>query len=303
MILSMFPRFIIRALASHQITSLPTRPCSNYRHWRTTTNTTWHTTLVSPSEPSLDRHWQHKCTSSPPHPSQAHPIKEHPQKHRNKANTYNPSIQQLNSTITGKSKQQVSIQFGAYASFLSFFGLAQLPAATVNFTGIVDYASSMTFELITNSTVSNTSYPSTSDISVRFLFSNGSAAANPLTAYPLFGQSSTTLPWNTFVSEMNKFAIGDQATWCSQCGNSTGVCATSSSTSTSSSSSATSTGSSSGGSGISTAVAGVIGAMVTLAVILGLEALIMLLGGLRLVNKKRLSGTSSPASEPATSKI
>lgn len=145
----------------------------------------------------------------------------------------------------------------------------------------------MTFELLTNATVSNTSYPSNDDISVRFLFSNGSAAANPLTAYPLFGQSSDVIPWNTFLSEMNKFAIGDQATWCSKCGNSTGICASSTSTSTSASATATA-GSSSGGGGISKAVAGVIGAMVTLAVILGIEALIMLLAGLRLVNKKRL---------------
>lgn len=123
-------------------------------------------------------------------------------------------LQQLNTTITGKSKQQVGIQFGAYASFLSYFGLAQLPAASVNFTGIVDYASSMTFELVTNATVTNTSYPSVDDISVRFLFSNGSAAANPMTAYPLFGQNETLISWNTFASEMNKFAIGDQATWC-----------------------------------------------------------------------------------------
>lgn len=35
-------------------------------------------------------------------------------------------------------------------------------------------------------------------------------------------------------------------------------------------------------------MAGVIGAMVTLGVILGVEALILLLGGLRLVSKKRL---------------
>lgn len=123
-------------------------------------------------------------------------------------------VQQLNSTITGKSKSQVGIQFGAYGSFLSFFGLAQLPAVSENFTGVVDYASSMTFELVTNATVSNTSYPSTDDIAVRFLFSNGSAAANPLTPYPLFGQSATVLPWTRFVQEMNSFAIGDQATWC-----------------------------------------------------------------------------------------
>jgi hypothetical protein len=211
-------------------------------------------------------------------------------------------VQQLNSTIVGKSKSQVGIQFGAYASFLSFFGLAQLPAVTENFTGIVDYASSMTFELLTNATVSNTSYPSNDDISVRFLFSNGSAAANPLTAYPLFGQSSTTIPWTTFVSEMNKFAIGDQATWCSKCGNSTGVCASATSTSTSASSTATAGSSSGNGGAISKAVAGVIGAMVTLAVILGIEALIMLLGGLRLVNKKRLGGVATPETVGAAAK-
>ncbi|KAE8444987.1 hypothetical protein EG329_013993 [Mollisiaceae sp. DMI_Dod_QoI] len=212
-------------------------------------------------------------------------------------------VQQLNSTVVGKSKSQVGIQFGAYASFLSFFGLAQLPAASENFTGIVDYASSMTFELLTNATVSNTSYPSNDQISVRFLFSNGSAAANPLTPYPLFGQSETVISWNTFVTEMDKFAIGDQATWCTQCGNSTGICAaTNTSTSSGSSASATASSSSSGGGGISKAVAGVIGAMVTLAVILGVEAAILLLAGLRVVNKKRLGGNVTPPSVGQTSK-
>jgi hypothetical protein len=80
---------------------------------------------------------------------------------------------------------------------LSFFGLSQLPSASGNSTGIVDYDSSMTFELTTNATVSNTTYPTNDQISVRFLFSNGTAAANPLTAYPLFGQSETVIPWNT----------------------------------------------------------------------------------------------------------
>lgn len=204
-------------------------------------------------------------------------------------------LQQLNVTVTGKSKVPVGIQFGAYASFLSFFGLAQLPTASVNFTGIVDYASSMTFELVTNTTVSNTSYPSADDISVRFLFSNGTASQNPLTAYPLFGQQNTVIPWNTFVTEMNKFAIGDQSDWCTACGNSTGVCASSSTASGTTTPSATSSPSSKSGSGgISKAVAGVIGAMVTLAVILGLEALILLIGGLRIAKKR--SGVASPES-------
>lgn len=207
-------------------------------------------------------------------------------------------VQQLKVTVSGQSKQPVGIQFGAYAAFLSFFGLAQLPAASVNFTGIVDYASSMTFEVVTNATVTNTSYPRVDDISVRFLFSNGSASENPLTAYPLFGQNETLLPWNTFVSEMNKFAIGDQVSWCSACGNTTGICASNTTSSSSSSSASATPSSSSGSGGVSKTVAGVIGAMVTLAVILGLEALIMLIAGLRLVSKKRLGATNgtSPTS-------
>ena len=200
-------------------------------------------------------------------------------------------LQQLNTTITRKSKSQIGIQFSAYASFLSFFGLAQLPKVSENFTGIVDYASSMTFELVTNFTVSNTSYPTNDEISVRFLFTNGSASVNPLVAYPLFGQSETVIPWNTFTDEMSKFAIGDQADWCKACGNSTGICA-SSTTSSSITPSATPASSSSGG--ISKAVAGVIGAMVTLAVILAVEGLILLVGGLRLVSKKRLAGNVTP---------
>lgn len=193
-------------------------------------------------------------------------------------------VQQLNATITGKSKMPVGIQFGAYAAFLSFFGLAQLPKANVDFTGIVDYASSMTFELVTDAAVSNTSYPSPDQINVRFLFSNGSAAENDLIAYPLFGQSETVLAWPTFVSEMNKFAIGNQDQWCQACGNTTGVCASSSTSGTANASDSSSSHSSGG---ISLTIAGVIGAFVTLAVILGLEALLLLVGGLRIAKKNR----------------
>ena len=91
---------------------------------------------------------------------------------------------------------------------------------------------------------------------------------------------------------MNNFAVGSQSDWCSACGNTTGVCASSTLTSPSSGgkggSSGSSSSSSGGGGGVSRPVAGVIGAMVTLAVILGVEGLIMLVAGLRLVSKKRL---------------
>ena len=202
----------------------------------------------------------------------------------------------LNGTITGAGKNKLNIQFGAYASFLSYFGLASLPQANSDFHGVPDYASSMVWELVTNA--STATFPSPSDISVRFYFHNGTTSntSEPV-AYPLFGGSSDSIPWNDFVTQSNKFAIHDQASWCSACGNSTGVCAVASTSSGSGSSS--SAPSSQKRSGMSNVVAGVIGAMVTLAVILGLEILFLLVGGFRVVRKTRSDGSSSPTSSTA----
>ncbi|KAF3479633.1 uncharacterized protein GIQ15_06609 [Arthroderma uncinatum] len=121
-----------------------------------------------------------------------------------------------------KTKPKVNVQFGAYASFMAFFGLAKLPAANNNFNGIPDYASTMAFELVTNATTSSDSFPAESDISVRFLFHNGttipgSADTEPA-VYPLFGQEKTLLPWSEFVSHMKEIAITSQDEWCKACG-------------------------------------------------------------------------------------
>lgn len=151
----------------------------------------------------------------------------------------------------------------------------------------------MVFELVTNSTVTKDDYPSPDDVSVRFLFKNGTASASSApVAYPLFGQSSTLLWWNDFAAGMGKFAIGSQSAWCQACGNSTGVCAASAGTTPSSSE-----GGSGNSGGVSKVVAGVIGAVVTLAVVLGLEGLVMLIGGLRIASKKRLAATKQAVTE------
>ena len=198
-------------------------------------------------------------------------------------------LQALNSTVATPTKSpKLNIQFGAYAGFQSFFGLANLTSltdlsGTDNFFGIPDYASTMTFELFT--TVAPDPFPAPADLQVRFLFHNGTTGNSSVpNAYPLFGTSSPEMSWTEFVTGMNKFAVGSQAAWCAACGNTTGVCA-----SASSSSGPGAPVASPGKSRISTAVGGVIGAMVTLGVILGVEALVMLLAGLRLVSKKRLS--------------
>jgi hypothetical protein len=184
----------------------------------------------------------------------------------------------LSSAVSSRGANKLGIQFGAYASFLSFFGLVDLPAANSNFTGIPDYASSMSFELFGPS---GTSFPNASDLKVRFLYSNGSISTygEPQT-YPLFGGNDTVMSWSDFSTKMNAVGIATTEKWCQVCGNTTGVCATTPNASSSSSSSST------GGHQMSNAVAGVIGAMVTLAVILGLEALIALIAGLRVTRKR-----------------
>ena len=76
------------------------------------------------------------------------------------------------------------------------------------------------------------------------------------------------------MSSMNQVAIGDQASWCRACGNSTGICAPSTVSSSTSSSEE-----------VSKSVAGVTGGIV----LVGLEALFMLLGGYRLRRKGTVS--------------
>jgi hypothetical protein len=206
----------------------------------------------------------------------------------------------MKASLSKTSAKRFNVQFGAYASFMSFFGLANLTDTSPDFQGIVDYASSMTFELVTNATVSGTDASTTvgpDDVSVRFLFSNGSASdSKPAQEYPLFGQSETTLPWADFVANMQKFAIGDTQSWCKACGNSTGVCASASSSDSGSHSGASSSDS---GSGLSAGAAAAVG----VCSLLGLVLLLILgaaLAGFRVVKKgKRAAEVQSAAAEQA----
>ncbi|OCK79659.1 phosphoglycerate mutase-like protein [Lepidopterella palustris CBS 459.81] len=201
----------------------------------------------------------------------------------------------MNSTITsgtaGSSANKLGIQFGAYASFLSFFGLADLPAANSDFMGIPDYASSMVFELFTEAAVPSGGFPATSDLQVRFLFHNGTASnSSEPVVYPLFGGSDPAISWNDFANGMNKFAVSTTQDWCTKCGNTTGSCAAYAPATTASATPVPNKSGGGDGHGISPAVGGVIGAMVTLAVILGTIAAAMLIGGLRVVSKKTPAG-------------
>lgn len=190
----------------------------------------------------------------------------------------------LAAPLNKTSAQRLTVQFGAYGTFMAFFGLANLPAASEDFKGVVDYASSIAFELVTNATVTGSEAPTIvdpADVSVRFLFANGSASDSNVPQYfPLFGQADTTISWNDFSSGMSVFAIEDTAAWCQACGNTTGVCA--SSTSSSGSGSGTGTSSSSDSSnihnGITPSIAAGIGVLSLFGLILVLAVAGFLLG-------------------------
>jgi hypothetical protein len=206
----------------------------------------------------------------------------------------------LNETITSSGKSKLNIQFGAYASFLSYFGLAGINIADDDSIGIPDFASSIAWELVTNDT--GIGIPSTSDISVRFVFHNGTSVegSTNLKAYPLFGQATLILPWTQFVDKSNKFAISSAQQWCQACGNTTGICdSTSNDTGGDSSSTSSSIGSASR-TGMSLGVAGVIGAMVTLGVLMGLLVLGIFIFGLRVVPKSALSSVRRESDSSTT---
>ncbi|KAF3924900.1 hypothetical protein ABW21_db0206862 [Orbilia brochopaga] len=183
-------------------------------------------------------------------------------------------LNQLNQTVTGKGKLKFSLLAGSYDTFLAFFGLTQLTAVDPNFYGLPDYASTMAFEILTDKNVD--AFPSSvDDLKVRFLFRNGSDVGAPLKAFPLFGQKEETLTWTNFVARISKVAITSTEKWCSTCKSKQAFCAAYDPSLSSGSIGAQSTSTGGGadmnmdmsGGNMSNALAGVIGAMVTLATV------------------------------------
>ncbi|KAF1838995.1 phosphoglycerate mutase-like protein [Decorospora gaudefroyi] len=203
-------------------------------------------------------------------------------------------ISYMNAIISTEGSTKLGIQFGAYATFMSFFGLVDLPKASTDFTGVVDYASSMVFELFTDSDLS-AGFPGADDLQVRFLFHNGTASnSSEPTVFPLFGGSNNAMSWNDFQTNLNEFAISNTEQWCTKCGNSTGACAAYVSTTNDASAQQNSNDDR-----VSPAIGGVIGAFVTLVVVLGSLVAFMFVGGFRLVSKEALArGVPTTSIEP-----
>ncbi|KAI0901170.1 phosphoglycerate mutase-like protein [Annulohypoxylon nitens] len=194
-------------------------------------------------------------------------------------------VAQLSAHIhSGGSANKMSLLFGSFEPFLAFFALSNLSSTASSglFRQIPLPGSAMVFELF-GTTDDITTYPSEAEMYVRFLYRNGTEGDAPLMEYPLFGlgNSETRMRWADFQESVAEFSIQDISQWCSLCGSVTLFC--NALTEDSGTGSGTVGGVGAGANtSVSPAVAGVIGALTTIAVMLlaGLAAFIF--GGLRI---------------------
>lgn len=175
-----------------------------------------------------------------------------------------------------------------------------------SFRAIPPFASAMIFELF--STGSNDTLPQDDDdLWVRFYYHNGTTDYNgQLIAFPMFdhGPSQTDMKWTDFELMFTRIMMSTIVNWCETCSSPsifcTGVESNKIMVSNPNSQSSSSTHS------LSPAVAGVIGAVVTLAVAGLLFALAILAGGVRFhrVQRRPISelggfkGSNKLASDP-----
>lgn len=196
-------------------------------------------------------------------------------------------LQRMNETVSRRAQSnKFQLLSGSYDTFLMFFGLANLTTASDDFYGLPGYASTMAFELFTESgtAAAPAAFPAADSVNdtlrVRFLFRNGTDAGTPLVSFPLFGSSESTLPYGTFVERMRSFAVTSSGQWCQACDATAVFCPSTDQASSSPSGS-------SGSHRLSNAAAGGIGAGVTLAVVA------ILAGLLFFVLRKKATPTSS----------
>ncbi|KAI1440690.1 phosphoglycerate mutase-like protein [Annulohypoxylon stygium] len=194
-------------------------------------------------------------------------------------------VAQLSAHIhSGGSANKMSLLFSSFEPFLAFFALSNLSSTASSglFRQIPLPGSAMVFELF-STTDDIATYPSEAEMYVRFLYRNGTGEDAPLMEYPLFGlgNSETRMRWADFQESVAAFSIQDISQWCSLCGSVTLFCNALTEDAGTSSGTVGGVGAGANAS-VSPAVAGVIGALTTIAFMLlaGLAAFVF--GGLRI---------------------
>jgi Histidine phosphatase superfamily (branch 2) len=219
----------------------------------------------------------------------------------------------------------MNIYFTGPEPWISLGALMQLTSqAGSPWQGLPDPGSSLVFELFSSAATSqdnlagiNPEFPTLDNLQVRVLFRNGTNSTSNLNMQGMFGQPTgngdpQAMLFNDFSNNMSSIAAGDPATWCSACNAQNAIwCAyyTDGAVGLGSPSSSHSSDP------ITPTIAGVIGALVALAVAGGTVLVAMLCFGLRFRRKERKSanptGTttrspkfaiSSPLSSPRSPK-
>lgn len=194
-------------------------------------------------------------------------------------------IQQFMHTIDSDGvADKLTMMFGSFEPFLAFFALSDLatgPSAS-RFNTLPLHGSTMTFELFSYPTAVpegnlTTEFPAVSDLYVRFMFRNGTASDEELVSYPLFGHgpSEVDMRWDEFVIGMGAFSLDDVGDWCNECQTITLFCEAIKSNTNSSS---CITKHSSSSNHFNPVIGGVIGAAVTIALLILGAAALMLFG-------------------------
>lgn len=182
----------------------------------------------------------------------------------------------------------------AYKPFLSLFNMTQVPN-----TDIVDYASILTYE------VRNTS----SGFTIRAAFRNGTATAGdgsdilPLSMYG--NAAGADMPLSTFINNLAPYAVNNLTQWCNVCNQTSAngcdiALQAQAERAALASGSASSSSAGSGSGMVSPPVAGVIGAVVALAVAGVLAGLWMLFTRQRRANVRRSAPATSEDDASAT---
>ncbi|KAK5078121.1 hypothetical protein LTR64_003474 [Lithohypha guttulata] len=179
---------------------------------------------------------------------------------------------------------KLNLWFGDMAPMVSFAALAGLTGKKNSiFYDIPAMSSSYIFELVALLPEDDTgvTYPNTSDMYVRFLYQNGTDEYSDAVEYSLFGRSpSSLISYTDFVTSMSRISLSGIREWCLTCGAYNVFCPA-----------FTNSNSVINGNterkGLSPAVAGVIGALVALAVAAILFGLLMAFAGIRVKRQER----------------
>ncbi|KAJ6264930.1 hypothetical protein Dda_1083 [Drechslerella dactyloides] len=206
------------------------------------------------------------------------------------------------SITSGGFQNRFNFVLGDYDLMLSFFAIANLTSRSDDFFGLPDLGSSMVFELYTDDpTLTIDGQLDPTSVKVAFGFRNGTTVDDTLTYWPLFDENSdgnsVSMLYDRFIEKMDAAAVSNVGQWCSVCNAQVDFCtAESVSGGTNFPQPSGSQRGSNNSKGMSPAVAGIIGAIIMLAIVGIIAAIAFFLFGIGVRRERRRSSILSSIS-------